>query len=577
MGAKTFFLNPSTAVQKQYEALRAFYIEKLSTNQVAEKFKFSESYFKKLRYKFNQTLNREENIFFLITKPGPKKRFTETKIIEEIISLRKQNHSINDIKAILESKDKKISLETIDQILKSQGFAPLPKRTHKERTSVRIPEKIKPPESVPFEIRDEEFSTEMNAAILIFLPLIEELGIVKAIEKSGFPKTSTISSISSVLSFITLKIIGNERLSHDTNWNMDRVLGFGSNLNVLPKNGTLSTYSYRIQRSSNQKLLLELSKIFKNDEAEEGEFNLDYKAIPHWGDASVLKRHWSGSRNKAIKSILALIVQDPSTGYLSYSDAESRNKNDAVIDFVDFWKESRGTAPKLLIFDSKFTDYKNLSKLNQSKEKVKFLTIRRRGKNIVDTAEKIAEDKWTKIRVDGKGRKVQVIKVHERFTKLRNYEGKVREIIMKDHGRQKPTFLITNDLRIAVKDIVKKYARRWLVEKEIAEQIAFFHMNQASSSIVVKVDFDLTISLLVHNLYRILSNYLNGFEDCTVSTIYRKFLLNGATVKIKGNEATVNLKKKTHLPILFELPWLRKKTQLSWMGINITFMPGTTS
>jgi len=574
---KTFFLNPSTAVQKQYEALRTFYTEKLSACQVAEKFKFSESYFKKLRYEFNQALKREENIFFLKIKPGPKKRFTESKVIEEIIDLRKQNHSINDIKAILESKDKKISLETIDQILKSQGFAPLPKRTHQERTAIRIPAKIKSPESVPLEVQNEEFSTEMNAAILIFLPLIEELGIVKAIEKSGFPETSTISSISSVLSFIALKIIGNERLSHDTNWNMDRVLGFGANLNVLPKNGTLSTYSYRIQRSSNQKLLLELSKIFRNDELEEGEFNLDYKAIPHWGDASVLKKNWSGSRNKAIKSILALIVQDPSTGYLSYSDAECKNKNDAVIDFVDFWKESRGTAPKLLIFDSKFTDYKNLSKLNKSKEKIKFLTIRRRGKNIVEAAEKIAEDKWTKIRVDGKSRKVHVIKVHERFTKLRNYEGEVREVILKDHGRQKPSFLITNDLNIEVKDIVKKYARRWLVEKEIAEQIAFFHMNQASSSIVVKVDFDLTISLLVHNLYRVLSNHLTGFENCTVPTIYRKFLLNGATVKIEGNDATANLKKKTHLPILFELPWLKKKTELSWMGINISFGPGTTS
>ena len=208
MEPKTFFLNPSTAVQKKYEALRAFYTEKRSASQVAEKFKFSESYFKKLRYEFNQTLNREEDIFFLKIKPGPKKRFTESKVIEEIISLRKQNHSINDIRAILESKDKKISLETIDQILKSEGFAPLPKRTHQERTAIRIPAKIKPPESEPFEIQNEEFSTEMNAAILIFLPLIEELGIVNAIEKAVFPETSTISSISSVLSFIALKIIG---------------------------------------------------------------------------------------------------------------------------------------------------------------------------------------------------------------------------------------------------------------------------------------------------------------------------------------------------------------------------------
>ena len=79
MEPKTFFPNPSTAVQKKYEALRAFYTEKRSASQVAEKFKFSESYFKKLRYEFNQTLNREEDIFFLKIKPGPKKTFYRIK------------------------------------------------------------------------------------------------------------------------------------------------------------------------------------------------------------------------------------------------------------------------------------------------------------------------------------------------------------------------------------------------------------------------------------------------------------------------------------------------------------------
>ena len=81
--------------------------------------------------------------------------------------------------------------------------------------------------------------------------------------------------------------------------------------------------------------------------------------------------------------------------------------------------------------------------------------------------------------------------------------------------------------------MIKKYARRWLVEQEIAEQIDFFHLNSPSSSIVVKVDFDLTLSLFAHNLFRRLTRHLPGFEHCTVATIARDVLQNGASVCVK--------------------------------------------
>ena len=90
--------------------------------------------------------------------------------------------------------------------------------------------------------------------------------------------------------------------------------------------------------------------------------------------------------------------------------------------------------------------------------------------------------------------------MHESSISLRNYEGKLRQIIVTDHGRDKPAFLITNDFDMSLQNVIRKYSRRWLVEQEIAEQIAFFHLNVPGSSIVVKVDFDLTMSLLAHNL-----------------------------------------------------------------------------
>ena len=153
----------------------------------------------------------------------------------------------------------------------------------------------------------------------------------------------------------------------------------------------------------------------------------------------------------------------------------------------------------------------------------------------------------------------------------------MREVILTEHGRNKPTFLITNDFAMDVRDIVRKYARRWLVEQEIAEQILFFQLNHPASSIVVKVDFDLTLSLLAHNLYRVLAQHLPGFEQCTVDTINRKFLENGARVAIEGNTVTVHLKKKVHLPILFEVPWMKKTTRLSWMNLNIQYASDTVS
>ncbi len=96
---------------------------------------------------------------------------------------------------------------------------------------------------------------------------------------------------------------------------------------------------------------------------------------------------------------------------------------------------------------------------------------------------------------------------------------------------------------------MKKYARRWLVEQEIVEQIAFFNLNHPSSYMVVKVDFDLAISLPSHNLYRLIAKGLSVFENCTVSTLSRKFLKNGATIKIKGDKIAVHIKKKNTPPV----------------------------
>ncbi len=150
----------------------------------------------------------------------------------------------------------------------------------------------------------------------------------------------------------------------------------------------------------------------------------------------MLQKNWSGSRNKTIKCILALIVQDPPTGNVSYTDTELKhsNQNQAVLDFVDFWKKGRGVSPKMLIFDSKFTTYKNLNILNQSKDKIMFLTLRRRGKNLIKMTNELPEDKWNKIRVERAKGKFQQVRVYDGICRLPNYIGDVRQVILTNHG-----------------------------------------------------------------------------------------------------------------------------------------------
>ncbi len=52
----SYFINPTSPAQKQYEALKTFYVDGYSAMEAAQKFNFSPSYFKKLQYEFSQKI-----------------------------------------------------------------------------------------------------------------------------------------------------------------------------------------------------------------------------------------------------------------------------------------------------------------------------------------------------------------------------------------------------------------------------------------------------------------------------------------------------------------------------------------
>ena len=82
-----------------------------------------------------------------------------------------------------------------------------------------------------------------------------------------------------------------------------------------------------------------------------------------------------------------------------------------------------------MVFDSKFTIYKNLKRLDD--KEILFITIQRRGKNIVDKLNSLPKSDWKKIRVDCANGKKRTLKIYEEM--LSSEDEKIR--FLADYGK----------------------------------------------------------------------------------------------------------------------------------------------
>lgn len=197
---------------------------------------------------------------------------------------------------------------------------------------------------------------------------------------------------------------------------------------------------------------------------------------------------------------------------------------------------------------------------------------------MIDRISDLSVQGWEKIKVQCAGYKHRILHVYDEQVFLNGYNQNIRQITITGTGKIKPAVIITNDFELKVENIVRKYARRWLVEKTISEQIDFFHLNMVSSSMVIKVDFDLTMSILSYNLYRLLALELERYSNLSIQRLYDKFVLNGADIIIKENTITVQLKKKRNLPLILEVMQQYSRQKYPWLNnMNVIFEGATYS
>jgi transposase len=336
MRGATFFTQPVLTWQRRYEALRAFFVDRLPTQLVAERFGFSANCVRLLCHQF-----RHGKID--LSESFPQGKLTRYKVGSDtrgkIIAWRQQRLSAGEIVELLSEEGVELSVRTVERVLAEEGLPKLPRRTRlKLGLTVRgtqVPERSE----ALFSIGQVEGQCleSTGAGIFLFAPFIAQIGLHEVVQAAGLPGTKVIAAGNYFLSFLALKLLGSERYAHVGEHAFDPALGLFAGLNVLPKCTALSTYSYSLDEVH----LSRLQQTFVQRSSRLGLYdgttiNLDFHTVPHYGEQSVLEEHWAGARGKVMKGALTLFAQDAQTKLLLYTaaDIQKEEAHDQVLTFL---------------------------------------------------------------------------------------------------------------------------------------------------------------------------------------------------------------------------------------------------
>jgi len=558
-----YFTRPSLPPHRLYEALRSFFVDDLTIPQIAKRFGYAPGTLYVLCTRFRQGKLQG---FFRGSKTGPKHQPKKDKARDRIFELRKKNYSVYDIHRILLQERRPLSVRAIWEILREAGFARLPRRLDEERPDWAKPQAAAIADRREFGLHPGSYRSQVGGLFLL-LPLVTRLDLPGLVRRMGLPGSQMIPALQYLLSLLTLKLVGRERISHVMELAHDPGAALFAGLNALPKTTALTTYSYRVRRAQNEKLLQGVVRALRQQRLLPGRsLNLDFHAIAHFGEESVLERNYVPRRSHAEKSVLTFLAQDGDTRVLCYSNARLLKKDQAeeVLRFATFWKKTTGKYPEELVFDSKLTTVAKLSKLNE--RGIHFLTLRSKKPKVVRDLMSLPEMSWTACELKVPHRKFRYPKVIDQRIRLKDYEGELRQIAAKNLGRDLPTLLLTNNLREEPAPLLTRYAQRMLVENAIADGVHFFHLDALCSGVQIEVDFTVAVTVMANALYRLFARDLKGFEKTQAKQLHRKFINTWADIRVNSSGVEVVLPRRAHNPLLIEAGYDKLRVQVPWWG-----------
>ena len=558
------FLEPTNSTHRQYEALRAFFVDGLSGAEAAQRYGYTPGSFRVLVHQFRRSPRRP---FFLPPDKGPRQSPKSNLVRDQVVALRKQNLSIYDISRALKKEGCSLSPVAISLILKEEGFARLPMRAEKDRPPGDRPTMADVADVRQLDLSPRHVRTRFGG-LFLFLPILTMLPLDRIFRQAGLPGSRMIPADRALLSLLALKLFGTARHTHVMSAVLDEGLALFSGLNVIPKRSFLTEYSCRIAPSCYPKLMRSWFDAMGQLGLERGRsFDLDFHTIPFHGEDALIEKHYVSKRSRRQKGMLAFLAQDAQTRVFCYANAELRKdqQNDEILRFVEFWKQRTGRLPEELIFDSRLTTYANLSKLNRMD--VLFITLRRRTKKLLQEIAGTPVSAWRRIELDSVSRTYKTPRILDRRITLKDYEGPLRQLTITELGHEEPTLLLTNQLDRPAAKLIGRYAQRMVIENNIEDGIDFFHMDALSSAVALKVNCDLQLTLMASSLYRLLACRIgNGYDHAKSRHLFRDFVEASAGITITGDEIVVRYQKRAHNPLLIAAGFDSTNVAVPWLG-----------
>lgn len=554
-----YFTELAEPAQRRYEALRSYFVDQASAEAVGARFGYSPTTVHQLAAE----LRAGRTSFFRSSKPGPKgPRKTHT-IRDRVLVLRAGDRSVTEIAAALTAEGNPVSAQTVWAILKAEGLERLERRRPGGPAPRLEPVRAKAIREWPTGAR---YDCD-HAGLYLLLPAMVELGLDQLVAAARYPGTKVLNSFHSIASLLMLKASRRGRAANAFPLGADPGLGLAVGLVALPKATHLTSYSYRVRRSSNVALLEGLGRRCRQIGLYNGEggFNLDFHTIRHHGEEVPLEEHYVASRSQRTRSVLTFFAQDHASTEMIYANADITKAEQAreVIAFADYWSRVAGTDPGLLVFDSKLTTYPVLDEL--AARSITFLTLRQRGPKVLETLAALPASAWTTYNVKRPGR-YRHPQIHEQIVHLKGIEHPLRQIAIRNIGHDQPTLLITNDLTTPAKNLFTRYAERMIIENQFDADITGFHLNALSSGLPLNVDVDTTLTVLAGNCYRLLARKLPRYQLATPDRLWRHFLDNTGTVTVNHDHVRVDLALRTYSPVLIDAGFPELDIPIPWWG-----------
>jgi len=556
---RRFFLEPASPRQRQYEALRAYFVEGRPAPEVARAFGYSVGALHVLAHHFRRD---PAPAFFLTPRRGPQSQPKKSAARDLIVRLRKQNHSVYEISHQLKEQGVPLSPTAVREVLKLEGFAPLPRRADDERPQYPRATIEALADVRQFTLTPRRFTTTCGG-LFLFVPDLVRLDVGPLAQRAGLPGSRLIPAAHALRASLALKLWSLERKSHVMALVADEGLGLFAGLNAFPKKSFLSEYSSRIDHAKTLRLLAGWHAQTADEALFPGEsFNVDFHSVPYYGEHPLVERHYVSMRSRRQPSVLAFLAQDAGSHAFCYANADLRKgeESEAVFAFVNFWKRTHGGRPRHLVFDSKLTTYAGLARLDGLG--IQFITLRRRSPKLLKEIVLLPRSAWRTVELDVPTRQYRTPRYYEQPVVLAGCQ--LRQMFVQDLGHEEPTILLTNQRHAAPKALITRYAQRMLIENALSDAVRFFHMDALSSAVGLKVDFDMALLVLASGLYRLLAQRMRGYADAQARQIFRDLIDLPATITVSETEVEVSFHRRSHLPILLASGLVDQPLPVPW-------------